>query len=340
MNTHVNHLLRNLDPGRMQVTVATPAGPGMPGSSRPEVVTKWLTLPAEYTRSPVGFVGAVRGLRRVLSRASFDLCHAHGLGAALLCCVAGGGRGTAPPVAVTAHNVFGGNRRLLRYLARGRDVHVCAVSEAVRRSLEGVGSAVRVIPNGWPAPSERQSRLPGPCRLLYVGRLVPDKGIDLLLSALADIVPVPWRLQVAGEGPMEAEVRRIVRRRHLEDRVTLEGWIEDVCPLYRGADLLTVPSRTEGAGLVISEAMSCGLPVLASAVGGIPEMVRHGETGWLVPPGDLGALSAALIALAGDGRLREGMGDRARAEAALRPRWSDIARRVEAMYAEIAPGSG
>ena len=342
MKTHVRELLSNLEPAEVEVTVAAPVGPEyVLGGRQPAALGAWVSLPRGYARSPLGFARALRVLRRSLHAEPPDGCHAHGLAAALLCCASVRALSQAPPVAVTAHNRFGGSPQLLgilKYLSRGLDLHICAVSEAVRRSLEGVGASMRVIPNGWPPLSAPGSRGGNPCRLLYVGRLVPEKGLDVLVAALDTLTSMPWTLQVVGEGPMQSRVQGAVQRGGWAERVSFAGWTDDVRPFYQDADLLVLPSRTEGAGLVISEAMSCGVPVLASGVGGIPEVLDHGRTGWLVSPGDSRALAEGLATLIKDGALREVLGARARQEAAAKPRWGDMARRVERMYREMIEG--
>lgn len=339
MKTHVRQLLGNLESAEVEVTVAAPVGPEyVLGRQQPAALGPWVTLPEGYARSPFGFARALRVLRRSVRNHPPDGCHAHGLAAALLCCASVRALPPVPPVAFTAHNRFAGGPWLLgvlKYLSRDLDLHICAVSDAVRRSLEGVGASMRVIPNGWPAPVEPRSRGGNPCRLLYVGRLVRHKGLDLLVAALDSIASMSWTLQVVGDGPMQTWIQRAVHRRGWANRVSFAGWTDDVLPYYQEADLLVLPSRNEGAGLVISEAMSCGVPVLASEVGGIPEMLDHRRTGWLVPPGDPGSLAEGLAILIKDGPLRDVLGACAHQEAAAKPRWGDMARKVEGMYREM-----
>ncbi|MCX7591275.1 MAG: glycosyltransferase family 4 protein [Kiritimatiellae bacterium] len=135
-------------------------------------------------------------------------------------------------------------------------------------------------------------------QVLYVGRLMRLKGTDILLEAWSRVVSeVPEvKLTLVGENAPEWE--RLARKLSLDVRsVEFVGFQSDVRPWLAQSDLLVLPSREEGSGQVIVEAMAMGKPVVASRVGGIPEYVSEGETGILVPPADSTALAGALVAL-------------------------------------------
>ena len=128
--------------------------------------------------------------------------------------------------------------------------------------------------------------------VLYVGRLSEEKGLRTLLEAL----PMGMRPKVAGTGPLEAELRATARRRGLS-AVAFEGYCNDeqLQTLYRNAAIVVVPSGSyENAPMSILEAFACGKPVVGARIGGIPELVRHGQTGWLFPPGDAAELRRTL----------------------------------------------
>lgn len=148
--------------------------------------------------------------------------------------------------------------------------------------------------------------------LLAVARLVPQKGLDVLIRAMKPIgEAVPdARLLIAGEGPERAALERLTRELELEDRVSLLGHRDDIERLMRRAWLLVHPARWEGFGLVLLEAMRVGLPVVATRVSAIPEIVVAGATGRLVPPDDPAALAEALIDVLGDERFRRAAGAR------------------------------
>jgi glycosyltransferase involved in cell wall biosynthesis len=148
--------------------------------------------------------------------------------------------------------------------------------------------------------------------VVAVGRLIPEKGFHLLIEAMASL-PEDALLWVIGEGSQRSELEALISRLGLRDRVTLFGSRDRVEHFLQGADVATCPSTwEEAAGLVNLEASAVGLPSVASDNGGIPEFVRDGETGLLVPPGDATALAAALRTLYDDPERRRAMGAAAR----------------------------
>jgi glycosyltransferase involved in cell wall biosynthesis len=162
-----------------------------------------------------------------------------------------------------------------------------------------------------------------------VGRLVPVKGQALLVEALAALGE-DWELDLVGDGPSRPALAAEVVRRGLGDRVRLWGPLgqDAVRTRYRAADAFCLPSFAEGVPVVLMEAMAMRLPVVATRVAGIPELVSHGETGLLVAPGSATELVGALERLAGDGDLRARLGEAARSRVA---RDYDLARNVAAL---------
>ena len=140
--------------------------------------------------------------------------------------------------------------------------------------------------------------------------LHPRKGLDVLLraAALLSRKDVDFHLLLAGTGPAEGELKELARRLDLEGRVFFPGRVEPSERIYAALDVFCLPSRKEGLGVAALEAMASGLPVAASRVGGLAESVVEGETGFLVPPGDQGALGQALERLLSDPPLRRRMG--------------------------------
>jgi glycosyltransferase involved in cell wall biosynthesis len=153
----------------------------------------------------------------------------------------------------------------------------------------------------------RPATVPGPSnRIAFVGRLVTEKGIWTLVEALSRL-SVPAELNIVGEGPLLSAVRDVVERAALPTRVNLLGYLppERIREILVRSGMLVAPSTwQEPLGLVVLEAMACGVPVVASSVGGIPEMVQHDENGLLVEPGDPDALARAMNLVLGDPRLR------------------------------------
>jgi glycosyltransferase involved in cell wall biosynthesis len=198
------------------------------------------------------------------------------------------------------------------------------------------GSAL-VIHNGMPVPRALAPSAPpsvsGGLRIGAVGRLAEQKGLHTLIEALRSLPQC--RLTLVGEGPERAALEDLVHRYSLSDRVEFAGWAS---PPWTGTwsfDVLAMPSINEGFPLVIVEAMLASIPVVASTVGGIPEIVVPDSTGLLVPPGDPGALAQALRRLADDPQLRQDMGARCRSVALEQFTDKVMAARFEALYREL-----
>jgi glycogen(starch) synthase len=165
-----------------------------------------------------------------------------------------------------------------------------------------------------PAPLEFD-----PPRLLCVGRLAPEKGFELALSAFASLVErfPSARLIVGGDGPERASLVQQAADLGISSRVDFVGWVapKRVQVLMNSATIVVLPSWTEGLPLVATEAAQVARPVVATRVGGMPEVVLHGETGLLVEPGDSAALAAAITSLLEDPRRARAMAEAARRRA-------------------------
>lgn len=151
---------------------------------------------------------------------------------------------------------------------------------------------------------------PGACRLLFTGRLNGQKNLPCLLQALVPLRKRAWTLTLVGDGPDRAMLERAARSMGLADRVRFAGWTDrDALPdVLRRADIYVFPSIQEGMPNTVLEAMACGLPVVACRIEGCEELVRHGETGLLIPPDDAPALTDAVARLLDDAELRRRMG--------------------------------
>lgn len=195
-------------------------------------------------------------------------------------------------------------------------------------------------PRPWTASWRRRRRRPSgaPPTVTCVARLVPLKGHRVLLEALAALRARHPRLRcwLVGDGPLAAELRQHVRALGLEGCVRLWGRRDDVPRLLAATDVFVLPSLQEVTPLAITEAQLAGLPVVATDVGGIPELVRHGESGWLVPPGDARALAAALDAVLSDPGLARRLGEAGRAAALAERTWDRHWERLLAVYRAVA----
>lgn len=192
--------------------------------------------------------------------------------------------------------------------------------------------------------AERAAR--GPLRVLSVANVVPGKGLDVLVEALLRLPPGGWRLTVAGsltrDAAWAAELRRRIERAGVADAVELLGAVpgEGIPALLAASHVMAVPSRYEALGIAYLEAMRFGLPVVATAAGGAREVVSHGETGFLVAPGDVEALARHLRALAADRELLARLGAAARRRMESHPSWEESFERVRAYLRALPAASG
>lgn len=257
------------------------------------------------------------------------------------------GMATRAPVVVHLHNADRTadgpsspfwSRRLLQ-AAR----HVVAVSPAVAeyaiRVRPGLGGHVSVLRNGVD-PGEfdgvEPERRPAPY-LLAVGRLAPQKGFDVLLDALAAATHIP-SLVIAGGGPERDALLAQATRSGIASRIDFLGDVPRarVKRLLRGASAVVMPSRFEGNPLIALEAMQAGSPLIASAIPGLPEELRDGVTGLLVPPEDPASLAGAIDRLLADPADALRLGRAAAVAAQAMPTWGTVAARVLEVYEQAA----
>lgn len=206
---------------------------------------------------------------------------------------------TSPQVVTSTVDVIAtvsdySRKSLLSYFPEGTEVQV-------------VHHVVRDPWDGDPAASLPQASRDRPAKLVAVGRLAPHKGYETLLRAVADLRErgIALSLRIAGSGEQQAELEALSRSLDLAECVTFLGHVQQdkVTALWRDADIAVLPSLTEGLPLSVVEAMAQGRPVVASQVGGIPEVVIDGENGLLAPPGDAAALADALRRIITDPQL-------------------------------------
>lgn len=258
--------------------------------------------------------------------------------------------GTRVPLVVTEHTEALWQGRRARWVSRWvyrRARHVVAVSGVIRRRLierDAVPPGrITVVPNAvTPVSDEHRPAalpaLPADCRrgalVGVVARLQPEKGVATFLKAAARVASLSGeaRFLVVGDGPLRRELGRLAERLGLEGRVHFLGFRSDARELIERLDVLVVPSFTEGAPLVVLEAMAAGVPVVASAVGGIPDQVRHDGEGLLVPPGDPVALGDALLCLLRDPARIRRLGEAGRRRAASEFGHEAVVRQIEAVY--------
>jgi glycosyltransferase involved in cell wall biosynthesis len=237
--------------------------------------------------------------------------HAHGYRADVV--AAHAARRAGIPVVSTAHGFTGGglkNRLFQNIQCRSlrRADAVIAVSRPLARELarRGVpGDRIHVIPNGFRPdgarlePAEARERLgvsPGVVHLGWVGRVTPEKGLDILLEALGHLDDLTLTVSVIGDGRSRPELERRAASSLASGRVRWHGSVPDAGSLFPAFDLFVLSSRTEGTPIVLFEAMAAGVPVVATAVGGVPDVVS-GKEAVLVPSADPYALAEAIRAV-------------------------------------------
>jgi sugar transferase (PEP-CTERM/EpsH1 system associated) len=191
-----------------------------------------------------------------------------------------------------------------RHLARLVDRYVCVSDDAKAQCIaEGIiPSRLLTILNGIDA---RRFTFSGPCPggpIVAVARLSPEKDVTNLVRAvaLAAREEPGLRVEVAGNGPCLPDLKQLVAELGVAERVAFLGEVREVPSLLARASLFVLPSRSEGISLTLLEAMACGLPNVATRVGGTPEVVLEGKTGLLVPPGDPAALAQAILQIRRD----------------------------------------
>ncbi|MEZ5843428.1 MAG: glycosyltransferase family 4 protein [Hyphomicrobiaceae bacterium] len=277
--------------------------------------------------------GSAASLVSALARSRPALVHTHGYKANLI------GRLVARLMGIPVVSSFhSGERSVFPVSAYvGADMALSflapriAISEEIARRLPWPAQVVRnflIVPERAPAG-------PLPNRVGFVGRLSHEKGPDLFCE-IAALSPPDIAFDIWGDGPMRRELEA-----RYADRVTFHGLTLDVTEAFGSIGLLLMPSRAEGLPMAALEALAAGVPVSASRVGGLPDLITHGESGWLFDAGDVGAASRHVTAWRG---LGAGAANtiRAQCHAIVRERFSDhaVLPEILAVYARAGLTAG
>lgn len=291
-----------------------------------------------------------RRVDRLKGELAPDIVHVFGLGPSTLFHLQTQ-RAPHPPVLVTMHGEVlrgGGDRgdTVLEKTLASASAVLCvsgAVLEATRALSPEVVARSSLLYSGvrpMIAMSARESATGsrGPL-LLCLGRFVRDKGFDLAIAAFASIaeaIPAA-RLVLAGDGPERRALEAQAAALRLGERVQFVGWADanQVAGLLAATSVLLMPSRREGLPLVAIQAAQMGVPVVGTAVGGLPEVVVHGETGLIVAPENSEALSTSIASLLGDRAAMQRMGSAARRRADEIFGWERYLAATEAIYAQV-----
>jgi len=229
---------------------------------------------------------------------------------------------------------------------------VTAVSEFLRRdTIEqfGIARAIEVVPNFIdPRRYEASRHLPGARRwardgervLVHVSNFRPVKRVLDVVRVHEQLIRSGQRVRLllVGEGPDRPKVEHYCRESGICDSITFVGGVQSVEELLVGADLFLLPSETESFGLAALEALSCEVPVIATRVGGLPEVVDEGRTGYLLPVGDVDAMAETAARLLADDELRLRLAREGRRQAVERFAEDDIVRRYRDLYRRTLEG--
>lgn len=360
------YLVRPAEGGmRAQVRSLLEAAP-VPLAAAPEAVLSFLErdLPG-FTGLPLGdslsFGGQLRaGVRagRWAKANKAELIHGHGIRWSPLFWAASLTSGL--PLVVTLHNLLPElpvpvNLILRMTLSHAKRL-VC-VSEAVANKVKLLSSSfvsrVRTVYNGINLDRFQDSNIPTKEKArqqlglsqeipvaLCIARLSPEKDVSVFMEAAnwvhgSRTTRYRAHYLIVGDGPLRSELEHKAAAQYHQDRIQLLGQRDDIPLLLRAADVYCQPSREEGLGIAAIEAMASGLPVVATRVGGLPEVVENHKTGLLVPPGAPAALADALRALFADPALAEQMGRAGRARAERLFGRETMLSTTNAVYAEV-----
>jgi glycosyltransferase involved in cell wall biosynthesis/peptidoglycan/xylan/chitin deacetylase (PgdA/CDA1 family) len=294
------------------------------------------------------FTDWFRTLRALLADFSPDVAHAQSVRSALLVAIAT----PRTPLLVTLHGIEESEERRAALVLRATRARVTAVSQA---SAEGVGRhhlapQIGLVPPGVDIEALEHAALQPPETavsdrrplVVCVGRHFPVKGVDVLVEAFPQVLAAQpdAGLMLVGGGPDHDALRARCAELGISHAVHFAGFVHSAAAYIAPADLVVLPSRREGLPVAALEALALERAVVASAVGGTPDVVRPGDTGWTVPPEQPAALAAAMIEALGDPEERARRAARGRALVAQSYSVDAMIDRLEEIYAEmIARGS-
>jgi len=305
-------------------------------------------------------LGVVGKLASIIRNNNFDIVHTHGVRANLLGRLAAR-QANKKPVVTTVHSLLerdypGFLRRqvntVTEWATRGLTDHFIAVSQGLKAKLVSSGvpaERVTVIYNGIVVEEFSPSVEPGASRAMLgfdpavplvgiVARLHPVKGHQYFLEAAQSVLEQrpEVRFVVVGDGPQRAALEEMARRLGIAGQVAFTGFVSDVRALMADLDLLAISSLWEGFGLTAVEAMALGIPVVSTEVGGLPEVVLHGETGLLVPPANSAALAKSMIWMLEHPKAAVEMATKASSVVNEKFTAQVMARRTEELYRRVA----
>ena len=345
METYVERLVEGLPPDRFAITALCPFESPFTERLRARDIEVLVTpMPDDPPWSSIQMTCAM------IKAGAIDLLHAHLPNAHVLAGIAG--RLTGKPVLATLHGHRIGVLDL--EVHRNAGTHLSVVCRQSYFHALGLGVSAGQLscnPNGVdteafkPRPRSEDGiraalRIPASARVVgFLGRLSPEKGPEVFLRAalLARTRLPDAHFVFVGDGPLASTLRETIARLKLEDRVHLAGVRRDVATVLNDLDVMVSSSHSEAMPLAVMEAMASGLPVVATRVGGLPDMIDQGESGWLVAPNDFEEIATRLQQiLATPGELAR-MSTAARRRAVEKMALTDTVERVVALMTRLVP---
>lgn len=340
-------LIKGLPKEKFEIKVACPFGPLVSQLKKLKREVFVITMRSKWD------LGALFRLRKLIKKEKPKIVHCHGMRGGWLGRLASiGPRKTAPKIIYTEH-LWTSEYRLknpishflqiasLWFLDLFTDRTIC-VSKAVADFLmkRGItrGEKVAVIYNGIEIPRLTKKKMEKMKTIGFVGSLVERKGLDDLFLAMplviSNLKPQALNLVIVGEGPEKENLKKLTKKLKIDKFVEFRGFLDDLSTIYPTFDIYIQPSQNEAFGIAPLEAMSYGIPVVASNVGGLSELILDKKTGFLVPPKNPKALSEAIIKLLKNEKLRKKMGEAAR-ERAKEFSQERMAKETEKIYCQV-----
>lgn len=346
---HVVDLAAELARRGHEVAVASSVGGVLAAELEQHGVPVFPLMPALVKRRVSPDYAAA--LRQVLTAGGYDVVHGHMFASSVAAARATSGQPSA--LVVTEHTQAPWRSReahRVSHCVYQQADRLLAVSSVIGEELRSCGGVPRgrvsvVPPAITPSsvqPAPRPPSWQGSPVIGRVCRLQPEKGVEVFLQAAALVCErrPQARFVVIGDGPLRPELEALAGESGPAGQIEILGFRPDARELIGAMDVLAVSSRSDGTPLVVFEALSAGVPVVASRVGGIPDQIRDGREGLLVPPDDAAALAGALARVIDDRALAARLGREARARAASFP-YSGMVDSVESAYrAAVVTASG
>ncbi|MBZ4664797.1 glycosyltransferase family 4 protein [Mahella sp.] len=299
---HILSLVDHIDKDAYNICVGCESGSAL---AKELAARQVITFPLDISSAirPWNDTLSIIKLNAVFHRYKPSIVHVHGVRPWQIAAVSLHG----VPIVASIHNFPYKDGRIMKAsykMLAARTARIIAVSDALAEYLCSCGISqdkIAVVYNGvniryYDNIDTGEYHKEGGFVIGTAARLIPQKGIDVLLEAFYMLLHKynNAKLVIAGDGPSRMELERWCWEMNIADRVSFLGYISDINAFMQRLDVFVLPSLSEGFGISVLEAMACAKPVIASSVGGVPEIIDHGRTGLLFPPGDSGTLAMYL----------------------------------------------